>query len=1775
MISGYGLREKLFESRHSLIYRAVREADGRLVVLKLVHAEYPTSEQLARSRYEFRMTRQARGEGVIEALALEEFRNGVALVLEDFAGRPLSELLGAGPLELRRFLDMAARLAEALGGVHQRRIIHKDLNPSNILYNPDTDTLKLIDFGISTELSREVPTQVGPRVLEGTLPYISPEQTGRMNRAIDYRTDLYSLGVTLYQLVTGRLPFTAADPMGLVHAHIAQVPVPPHELVPAVPVVVSNIILRLLAKRAEERYQSAFTLRADLARCLERLDGRGDITEFPIGCNDVPDVLRLPQRLHGRERETQLLLEAFERVASGGKELLLVAGYSGIGKSALVHELHRPIVERRGYFISGKFDQFNRDIPYASLIQAVQELVRQLLTEPAEELAWWKERLLEAVGANGQLIIDVIHEVALVIGEQPPVPELSPTEAQNRFNLTFERFFRVFADAAHPLAIFLDDLQWADLPSLRLLERLMTDAETRHLLLMGAYRDNEVDAGHPLLVTVEAMREQGARVGGISLSPLGREDVIGYLVDTLQCGRDEVVALAELCLKKTGGNPFFLGQFLLSLHERGELRYDTRPSRWQWDDARISRMEMTDNVVDLMAGRIRGLAEPVQHTLRVAACIGNVFDLQTLAVGLGVPAAEAATALWPALKEGLVLPLDGAYRFAEEAQGVTYRFLHDRVQQAAYSLIPPELRGALHLQVGRLLLRGASEAEREERLFSLVGHLNAGSPLIEAREERDALAELNLAAARKAKASTAYAAAMSYLQKGIALLGEDGFQRRHALAIELHLQAAEVSYLNKEFNRIDLYAREVLAHDEDVLLRVKVAEIRIQAFNAQNKLGDAVHTALGILEVLGVRFPDTPTEADLLKAVGELDAALAGRPIGALLELPALTDPVKVAVLRILATTIPTSYLYDPRLFPLLAVRQVAYSVAHGNAGPSASGYASWAIILCGALGRIDDGYEFGKLASRVLARYDARNYEARTEYIVSCYIAHHKEHVRRSVQAFKDIYRTGLETGDLDFASYSLVSQATQLYLGGVELAQVEQVTASSIPALVQLRHEPALNYTRAVRQVVHNLMGRVEEPTRLVGEAYDEETMLAFHQEARDSYGLGSAYLWKLQLSFLFGRRAEALKHADALRTQLNGLVGQFQVPTALLFGSLAVLANLPDASLEMRGPLLARVEGNLERLKMFAAHAPMNHAHKYALVRAERARVLGEPEKARELYYQAMALAHENEYRNEEALAAELFSEFASSRGELELAGLFLEKAHHLYGLWGAKAKVQELERRHPELAAVVMARHHARRMDTRQTDTVKELESVGSALDLLSVLKASQALSGEVHLEGLLKKLMGIVLENAGARRGLLMVEGESALGVVAGPGGIELVHEPVEQREDVSQAIVRYVHRTHQAVVLGDAAKSGAFISDAYVARHRPKSVLCQPILHQKKLVGILYLENELVSNAFSPQLRQVLELLSAQAAISIENAKLYETLDSRVKARTRELSDALERLKETQRQLVVQEKLASLGMLTSGIAHELKNPLNFVNNFADLSVKLGEELVQEFTGQKERLTPSSYEYLRELVQDLRQNAVKIHEHGRRADGIVKAMLQHSSRPGTGQRQPVDVNGLVRQYTVLALQGRGEGAASGVKLETHYDESLGEAEWVADEIGRVIINLLENALHAVQARKAREGEGYTPVISVTTRAVGDRMELRVRDNGTGIPVALRERIFSPFFTTKAPGKGTGLGLSLSHNIIVQANGGTLTFESEEGRFTEFVVTLPRKAPPPASAPQRTA
>ncbi|EPX58651.1 serine/threonine protein kinase [Cystobacter fuscus DSM 2262] len=1762
------------------------------MILKVLNAEFPSIEQVARLHREYRLTRELAMEGIIEVLALERFGTSVAIILEDFGAESLARLLTGRPVELPRFLDLALRLAEILGRVHRRDVIHKDINPSNIVWNPSTDVLKLIDFGIATELSHETPAVFGSKGLEGSLPYVSPEATGRMNRSIDYRTDFYSLGVSFYELLTGQLPFTSADPMELVHCHIARVPVPPCELVPGIPAVVSDIVLRLMSKRAEDRYQSAFALVSDLRRCLDELRATGTIPSFELGRGDVSERLRLPQKLYGRQREAEALLAIFERVATGRAELVLVAGYSGIGKSALVHEVHRPIVRRRGYFISGKFDQLSRNIPYASLIQAIQELVRQLLSEPAERLAHWREKLLAALGLNTSVIIDVISEVELIVGPQPRAPELPPLEAQKRFKRVFERFFRTFAGPEHPLVVFLDDLQWADLPSLTLIEQLLTDSDMKHLLLMGAYRDNEIDAAHPLLAILAGLGRAGATMSTISLGPLEREHCIEFLADTLNRAPVDVEPLADICLRKTAGNPFFMGQFLLSLYNEGMIRFDVQAGIWTWDMDRISHTPMTDNVVALMESKIQKLPEDTQRVLKLAACMGNTFELKTLALVEERAPQLLADSLWPALREGLLQPLGDAYKFIEahsaaadfvtehgntgaRAGGwtrVAYRFLHDRVQDAARALLPDEERCSVHLRIGRLMRSALPPAEQDEALFTIVGHLNLGSELISQQQERDELAALNLSAGRKGQSSAAHAVALGCFEAGLALLGDERWTRRYELALQLHTQAAEASFLSRDFQRMEHHANEVLAHARGLLDPCKVYEVRSHALIIQNRLEDAVHTLRHGLALLGIEFPARPTPEDVGAALAEARAALGDRPIAELIELPPMKDPVMLAVMRLLSILSALAYVAAPPLFPLIVLRQTVLAAKYGNTGSMAYGYAMYGIILIGAVGDIDSAYALAALALRVLERYEAREYTVRALFMWNMISGQWKAHLRESLRGLEEVHRSGLEEGDPTFAGWGTNWLVIHSFFLGQELSGLDQRASAWVQALVQSKQETTWHYTQIVHQAVQNLRGLSEEPCRLVGAVYDEEKMLPIHLAANDALGVASLFLYKLQLCVLFGRHAEALDHAAVVDRHVGAVTGTLHLPLFIFFDVLARLSLYASMSTEERERMLRRVDEGIAKMHHWAGHAPANHGAKHALLLAERHRVFGATEQARVEYYRAIALAREHEFRNDEALATERFALFLRERGEQDVSWLFMTRARHLYHHWGAEAKVRELERTFPELRAMASRGGEALRSPISTERTTTEDSRSSQALDLVSVLKASQAISGEVVLTELLEKLVRIVVENAGARWGLLMLQGERPLVALArsSPGaevGTVSLHETIEQVPvEFSHAIVRYVERMQEVVVLGDASKEGAFQSEAYVLARQPKSVLCMPILHQKKRVGILYLENELLANAFTPERCEVLELLAAQAAISLENAKLYDTLDARVKERTRELSDALQRLRETQKQLVLQEKLAALGSLTSGIAHEIKNPLNFVNNFAESTMTLVSELQEEIHLQRARPTTEGAEAVEQLLGELSTAAKKISEHSGRADRIIRAMLEHA-RSGTGVARKVDINALVQEHVNLAMVGHGARKGALVLAATllaDYDKALGSEVVTPEEIGRVMLNLLNNSLYALELKKRRLGEGFTPVLEVKTRNLEDRFELRIRDNGEGIQAAHQDKIFTPFFTTKPPGEGTGLGLSISHDIVVQGHGGSLVFTSEVGESTEFVVTLPKRA-----------
>jgi predicted ATPase len=1517
-VTGYQIITKIYESDNSLVYRAVRDRDNLPIILKVLKQDYPTPAELTRYKQEYEITRSLNLDGVIKVYELQRYQNSLVMLLEDFGGESLKLWIAERKLTLEEFLTLAIKIADSLGGIHAANIIHKDINPSNIVYNPETGQLKIIDFGISTVLSRENPTVRNPDRIEGTLAYISPEQTGRMNRAIDYRTDFYSLGVTFYELLTHQLPFETTDALELVHCHIAKQPVPPHELVGAhggapLPTIISDIVMKLMAKTAEERYQSAWGLKADLETCLHQLQANGQISEFPLARQDRSDKFQISQKLYGREEEVETLLAAFERVATGVRltspptpllqgegsqtsdsqtpdtqtppfpsreggqgglgraEMILVAGYSGIGKSALVNEIQKPIVRQRGYFISGKFDQFKRNIPYASLSQALQELIRQLLTESEARLQTWKQELLEALGSNGQVIIDVIPDVEGIIGKQPPVPQLGQTESQNRFNLVFQKFLGVFTKKEHPLVIFLDDLQWADSGSLKLLELLMTDTDSQYLLLMGAYRDNEVSATHPLIQTLEQIQKMGARVNTITLRTLDINCVNQLIADTLNSSIEQSMSLAELLHHKTNGNPFFLTQLLQALHAdkllsfpppeppltpptpltKGGVQgsaFDLGRSKggWQWNIEQIQAVGITDNVVELMISKIEKLDERTQNVLKLAACIGNQFDLEILSVVNAKSLSDTANELWSALQEGLIVPLSNDYKIPllwNQEAGLTdnsepspvlipnfpsfipYKFLHDRVQQAAYALIPDDHKKEVHLKVGKLLLKNTQENELEENIFDIVNQLDIGVGLIIRQSDRDELAKLNLIASKKAKAAMAYDLALRYIKTALTLLAPDSWKSQYELTLNIYVETVELEFLNTQFEDAEKIGNIVIEQAKTLLDKVKVYELKIQSYLSRIQFQLAIDTALPIVEELGVSLPKASIKPSALARQLRQKLSLDNKQIEDLADLQLMTDPYKLAALRILLTVTPATYITNPTLLPLVIFTTVNLCIKYGNPYFAAAPYAWVGSYLCGTMGDVDFGYRFCQLSLKLLEQFGARQLTARVCHLFNSLVRHWKDPIRETIAPLLDGVNGGIETGDFEFACFTALSYCIHSFFAGENLQSVENKYQKYIEEVIKkLKQEYSIVYGKVYKQIVLNLTSKSLGALNLKGSDFDESETLKVLQENNDGCTLMALYLAKAIIQYFFKSYVQAIKNAR-LGEQYEGYsTGLIPVAQTNIYYSLALLAQYPNANQEEQKQYIEKVSSNQKRLKKWAYQAPANYQNKYDLIEAEKARVLGKPAKAMELYDRAIQGAREQGFIHEEAIAYERAAEFYLSLGREEIGQFYLKNAHHCYTRWGATAKVKDLEAEYPQILVGTSNRTGVKGISTTSSTTGTD----GEALDLATVIKASQTLTSEIALDKLLAKLMKIAIENAGAQKGFLILQSQTQPGNEEGKWVIEaegtvgkddvttLRSLPIDsiapsiQLPLVCASIINYVVHTQENVVLNDATREGQF-----------------------------------------------------------------------------------------------------------------------------------------------------------------------------------------------------------------------------------------------------------------------------------------------------------------------------------------------------------------------------
>ena len=1672
------------------LYRGARDAGSPILVVEL-QERTASAEAVQRLEWEYALRAELDPAWAARPVALIRDHGRISLGLEDPGGEPLDQLCGqAWPIAV--FLQIAISLAAALRGVHDRGLVHRDINPANILVDVAGAGVRLTGFGIATRASRERIGPDPPETIAGTLAYMAPEQTGRMNRSTDSRSDLYGLGATFYELLTGAPPFTASDPMELIHCHIAQQPAPPNARVAAIPAQLSVIVLKLLAKTPEDRYQTAAGLEADLRRCLALYEAHGRIDPFALGARDVPDRLVIPEKLYGRDAEVETLLAAFEQVATlGGTGVVLLSGDSGAGKSSVVNELHDALAARRGLFASGKFDQYMRDIPYATLAQAFQGLVRSLLGRSEVELRRWRQALKDALGSNGQLIVNLVPELELVIGKQAQLGDLPAQDARLRFQMVFRRFLGVFASEAHPFVLFMDDLQWLDAATLDLLEHLATHPDLKGLLLIGAYRTGKVGPSPEQSRAIEAIRASKAEVSELALAPLSIEDVAQLVSDTLRCERERALPLAQLLHEKTAGNPFFAVQFLTSLAEESLLGFDSGASEWRWDLDRIRAKSYSDNVVDLMTEKLGRLSGPAREALKDLAGLGAAADVATLALVHGRTEEVIHGVLGEAADAGLII-----------RQGDAYTFLHDRIQQAAYLLIPEERRAEAHARIGRALLGGLGEADLSDRLFDVVSQLNRGADRLAEGEEKIQAAALNLQAGRRAKASAAYAAASSYLAVGTALLGHTGWDRQHDLLFQLQFEQAECEFLRGNSDAAEPLVDALNEHATSKPDLAAACFLKVKLYVVKSEHAVAAACALSCLESLGITIPADPTQDQMLAEFDDMWRAFSGRPIESLLDLPLMSDPDLLAGMHLLWHTIDATGLWD-NLACVLRCRMVTLSLRHGVSGASAVACAYLADQLGALFGRYSDGYRFAQVACDLVARHGFAAYEADV-HLAMGFAALWTQPFGTVLDYVRSACRITTEAGDVTRVCYCHpLIVGIRLHQGDpLEAVWRESETGSDFAQAAGFREIADLIVGQ--QRFIADMQGRTATFSTFNDAQFDQD---AFEAALKGRHMTTPYWMSKLNARFLsadYGQALAASEMVDPLSLSGPGaaLVRlQFCFYTAL---TLAALAE--DAADDVRAEWRERLEVHRAQLHELARINPSTFGDKHALVAAEIARIDGRDAEAMGLYEQAIQSAHEHGFVQYEALAYEVAARFYAARGIESVAQAYLRAARRGYLRWGAEGKVRQLEQLHPTL-----------REASIPSPPRGALGAPIEQLDAETVLKASQALSGEIWLPELIRKLMRITLEHAGAERGLLVLlrgeEPKIQAAAVTGHDGVEVaVVERGVTASDLPLSMLHYVIRAREGVVLDDAAIPNPYREDGYVLRQGVRSVLCLPIVNQANLVGALYLENTLTPYAFTADRVAVLKMLASQAAISLENARLF--------------ADA----QQAQADLAHASRVNTMGELTAALAHEVNQPLTaaVANANATLRFLSGE-------------TPN--------LEEAREAARAIIGAGERAADIV-SRTRDLFKKRVPKPELLDVDALLRGTLVLLeSEARRHSISIDMRLAQGSTTVMGDRV----QLQQVIMNLVVNAIDAMKGlESARE-------LAITSRARDDgRIEVTISDTGVGLPAKGADRIFETFFTTKAD--GTGMGLSICRSIV-QAHGGRLWAEPNTPNGAIFRFVLP--------------
>jgi predicted ATPase/transcriptional regulator with GAF, ATPase, and Fis domain len=1706
--AGYAVQELLYESGLTLVVRAL-DSGGKPVILKTLKPESGSAENRQLFYQEYTLTHRLEDHPhVIKTIGIEQHQDTVSIILEDFGALSLDKMLNKGQLPLERVLTIAIVITEALSEIHGAGIVHKDINPSNIVVNPENGRLRLIDFGIAAPFSKEKRYLRKTNLVEGTLAYLAPEQTGRIFGRIDHRSDFYAFGATLYELLVHKPPFGETDQMALIHSHLARQPIPPSHLDADLPQAVSDIVMRLMAKDAEERYQTADAIRADLEKCLELLKQGHDQFSFPVGLADGSPELSLPSKPYGRSVEAEAIKAAYTRVCSGEKVILLVTGPAGIGKTALVQQLQGDVHRHRGIFVSGKFNLLQPSFPFSAIVQAFSQLARHILSGTNETLAGWQKTLRAVIGDLGFEIINLIPAFETILGPQKPVAELGPTEAQNRFFMMFENLIGALACPEHPLVLFLDDLQWIDPSSLELIKRIIGSPVIKSLLIIGAYRDDEVPADHPLTAMLNAVQEEGTTLQSLPLAPLNGAAVVDLVADTLGWTQQTAQPLAEWIHTRSFGNPFHLKELMVALNKQKIVTYDALLGRWQWSATAIEALELPDNITILLSIRIQSLRPDTQKILMLAAFIGLRFDLDTLSMVVEADRQEIVDALLEAKQAGLILSEVEAFELSgdERVDGqpkAVYLFAHDRVHAAAYSGTSEEEAAKLHRRIGQLLLRRLSQEQREARIFEIVNHRNKGIPDLHYTADRQELARHNLAAGRKAKTTLAFDQAYLYFRTGIELL--EGAPNANAqadnatpgptmeaaaLVGELYHEAIEAACLCARYDEVDRLGQIMLARTPDVVEQLYIYGVLAKAYHARNLIQETIATALIALRRVGIRVNDTPGKRDVLVEYLKTRYLLAGRSLDRLIQKAPETAPEMLGALNIIQNTCISLYFVDPslynaNLFPVLIFKGIQYCLRYGDQCDRTLGFAGYAALMSSVFGRLNTGYRFAEAALKHAARLDTGPLHAKIFLAASVFSFIWKKHVKYMLAHMHAAHVKGLETGDFDFSSFAAYFETAYRFYSGEELGQLQNRGEHYLTVTGQLQQKTAHQYLSILMQTMVNLQGSPEQAGRYEGPYYHANQMLPVHREAQDGGALTNYHLAKAMVCLLFGQVQEAVDHLAEVGQYIFNQSGNILVSQFCFYDSLAALSMIPRCGPGKRRALFKKVKANQKKMKKWARSAAVNYLHKYLLIDAEWHRIRNHPDKAAALYDRAIEASKTGNYMHETALANELAARFHSDRGHAEPARDYIKEAWHHFFQWGAKAKLAQLESRYPDVRP-----DPGRPVDPARQPATETITGVTTdVFDWASVLEASVSISGEIVFEKLIAKLMRILIKNSGADKGVLLLSEKDALQQVAiyppAPNGNSLSQAmPLRACSHLPRRLIRYVGRTMETTVLGDIGENPLFANDGYLAAHPPKSLLCMPLQNKSRLMGIIYLENSLLAGVFSTSRLAFLNVLAAQISVSLENAGLYRHLETQTQALgavNKKLQAEVEQRRKAESEL--RRYRDQLKKEYDAQALELdksKRTIAHLGLDTERRLRFG-----NMVGKSDAM-----QTIYTLVKDLADVSTTVLVRGESGSGkeLVAQALHHSG--SRGQRPFVKVNCSALSAGVLEseLFGHVKGAFTGAdKDKVGRFQKAKDGTILLDEIGDISLHFQQRLLRVLQEREF-ERLGDTATLPMRARVI---------------------------------------------------------------------------------------